>query len=333
MKPEIERRQGDYLARLTDQLQSEGIGECPSPPLLFHYTTTVGLLGIIESGKIWATHYRYVNDTSELEYANSLFMKSIDKKLLAGSGPTQTLLWSVARTPAMFAWLGSVFISCFCEEGDLLSQWRTYGARGHGGYAIGLSATPESLGRLNPRFSLHRVTYDQTQMERLIDFLLTSFCQDALDLCGSSLDGVSGPLVSVENEAGKFKLVPKTRLPSLSPLCVSLAEAISELQVCFKSPHFSSEKEWRLVCRPSEQFPFNLRMRPMGDMLVPYLELPLNLWRPTSTRQGQDWTFKWEKVICAPGLSSDQTELSLRYLANEIFPDVTIEHSKINVRV
>ena len=39
------------------------------PDLLFHYTTAVGLMGIIGSGKIWTTKIQYMNDNSELQLA------------------------------------------------------------------------------------------------------------------------------------------------------------------------------------------------------------------------------------------------------------------------
>ena len=35
------------------------------PELLYHYTTQKGLLGILKDKCIWATHIRYLNDTSE----------------------------------------------------------------------------------------------------------------------------------------------------------------------------------------------------------------------------------------------------------------------------
>ncbi|MER0171630.1 MAG: hypothetical protein DU489_13715 [Nitrosomonas sp.] len=41
-------------------------------PELFHYTNAKGLMGIIESQSIWATHYAYVNDSEEIRH----FLKS-----------------------------------------------------------------------------------------------------------------------------------------------------------------------------------------------------------------------------------------------------------------
>lgn len=33
---------------------------------LYHYTTQQGLLGILENKCIWATHYKFLNDYSEI---------------------------------------------------------------------------------------------------------------------------------------------------------------------------------------------------------------------------------------------------------------------------
>lgn len=37
-------------------------------PELFHYTNAEGLIGIIESQSIWATHYAYLNDSEEIRH-------------------------------------------------------------------------------------------------------------------------------------------------------------------------------------------------------------------------------------------------------------------------
>mgnify|MGYP003132943836 CR=1 FL=1 len=45
--------------------------------LLFHYTSNIGLKGIIESNKIWATSFKNKNDLSEFDYGSRLFSESI----------------------------------------------------------------------------------------------------------------------------------------------------------------------------------------------------------------------------------------------------------------
>ncbi len=46
--------------------------------LLYQYTGKQGLLGILESGTIWATHYLFLNDQSELQEAPALLFDAFD---------------------------------------------------------------------------------------------------------------------------------------------------------------------------------------------------------------------------------------------------------------
>src|SRR2546430_1425649 len=54
------------------------------PPLMFHYTDRAGLIGIIQSKTVWATHIRYLNDSSEYSYTSNLALelaKSLSKEI------------------------------------------------------------------------------------------------------------------------------------------------------------------------------------------------------------------------------------------------------------
>lgn len=60
-----------------------------------------------------------------------------------------------------------VYITCFCEDGDLLSQWRAYAGRDSAaGYALGIGTRPPLLGGVQAAgrqhgLRLRRVLYDQ----------------------------------------------------------------------------------------------------------------------------------------------------------------------------
>jgi len=47
------------------------------PNVLYHYTSADGLIGILTSKSIWLTDLRYMNDLSELQYANQLIEKRL----------------------------------------------------------------------------------------------------------------------------------------------------------------------------------------------------------------------------------------------------------------
>jgi len=98
--------------------------------IIYHYTTISGLIGIIAQYEIWASDCQFLNDGTELSYAREIFFTEVQKLNLApveGGGG-----YSLAgRSLEDFR----MFITCFCENGDLLSQWRGYGA--DQGYSLG----------------------------------------------------------------------------------------------------------------------------------------------------------------------------------------------------
>jgi hypothetical protein len=55
------------------------------PELLFHYTNAAGLLGILDSARLWATNYRFLNDSSEIGHGVSLFDSIVEEKVAGAS--------------------------------------------------------------------------------------------------------------------------------------------------------------------------------------------------------------------------------------------------------
>jgi len=106
---------------------------------IYHYTTVSGLIGIVTHREIWASDCQFLNDGTELSYAEDIFRKEVQKLNL----PPLTNGGYLIAGPSI--WLFRMFIACFCEDGDLLSQWRGYGA--DQGYAIGFDT--EILRSLN----------------------------------------------------------------------------------------------------------------------------------------------------------------------------------------
>lgn len=120
---------------------------------LFHYTGDRGLHGILLNKTLWATDYRFLNDSSELR----LFLDAIKSSFNFSQGVTpeekskifanlkEILLRHLEETDEY----APAYISCFCpakKKGESttednfefqhgrLSQWRGYGK--DGGYAI-----------------------------------------------------------------------------------------------------------------------------------------------------------------------------------------------------
>ena len=228
------------------------------PPTIYHYTTSSGLLGILSTNRLFATHASYVNDTTEISYCVSLIDDALDECL--GGDTTEAgveLVRRVRATVNVFEGYLGAFISCFCEDGDLLSQWRGYSGD-QTGYALGFSTRELSLRwhdlRPEQRFDLVRVIYDESEQR-------------------SRISQIVGPMWKVFNVMLKSKgeIVAYAAMPSC---CKFLEQELLYYLVSFKSPAFEEEKEWRLVyLRTLSDEADPLRFRPVGSLLVPYVEL------------------------------------------------------------
>jgi hypothetical protein len=112
---------------------------------IYHYTTISGLIGIITSRELWASDCRFLNDGTELSYARNIFFAEVKKLKLAPVDGGGYMIPGGSLKHFL------VFVACFCEDGDLLSQWRGYGT--DQGYALGFDTTQLqalNLGEVGP---------------------------------------------------------------------------------------------------------------------------------------------------------------------------------------
>src|ERR1017187_4822675 len=113
--------------------------------LLYHYTNEAGLFGILRSSCIWATDYRFLNDTSEREHAVTLFSQELSmqangrlaKRLGAAirrfdTSQTQDLVQEIYRSVSAYYVSFSSDANDSPLSGDRLSQWRGYAQNGQG---------------------------------------------------------------------------------------------------------------------------------------------------------------------------------------------------------
>jgi hypothetical protein len=122
------------------------------PKFLFHYTGQSGLDGILKDHCIWATHYCFLNDSTERQLGLNIYKDAIFRIASEHFGavePAKTLVEYFQRsyTDALNAYIVSFCTSYTREEyekkrkaddrrgGDRLSQWRGY-APGQQGYCL-----------------------------------------------------------------------------------------------------------------------------------------------------------------------------------------------------
>lgn len=242
------------IAKSRDGLQTE------IPQLLFHYTNTAGMRGILDSSRLWATNYRFLNDASEVAYGVNLFESLIQERLtMPQNDVVSEFLSRTLRTSNGFDGMLDCYITCFCERDDLLNQWRTYAGSG-GGYALGLQT--DEIGRRwgqlerEQDFVLRRVVYDPDQQRRL----LTEVIDGTIDaLTASTLD---------------VSLVDSNSV--IARCCQFVRAEVADYLLSFKHPAFAIEQEWRLchVVSPDEEDHVLFRDGQYG--LTPYVCLEVS---------------------------------------------------------
>ena len=265
------------------------------PPVLYHYTEAGGLQGILGPGRgpymvnfhdddskfryqgdhnlytngkaalFRATDVRYMNDSQELVFGAAIVNERLRKAAEEGEleeALRKTFL-SVARVfdpDKVFEWPFRCFAVCFCEDGDLLSQWRGY-AGGVGGFSIGFSRhvlaecsfgihvmAAGNIRDLPSPAQLVKVAYGKrdalARAEELVDVIKDNYRHGNLII---DLDGTPGLAVAI-----------------------AVFRAIAGM----KHKAFREEREWRLLAVSDVNQQVRTRSRSSG--VVPYMDLVVN---------------------------------------------------------
>jgi len=269
------------------------------PPLLFHYTSDAGLQGIIESGTVWATDIAYLNDSRELGHGFDLLKQAlIDIEEGDWTDHLADLVTDMFTGSSAFR----IMVSCLCERGDLLGQWRGYS--GSSGYSIGLDTTKLNAAlEAGKQTQLRRVVYDNETARRMAA-VWARFIDEAWRPVAERLQrGSQDP----DDGARAMYEFAGVHMATAAAACTGL-----------KDPSFIDEHEWRTlrIVQPFDKSDSTMKFRqgPMG--LTPYIAVDLT-----------DSTGKLpiEEVIVGPG-----PNMNLRMAAAEMF---LLNHGYKNVEI
>jgi hypothetical protein len=234
----------------------------PARPL-FHYTKADGLMGILGKRTVHATHYRYLNDRSEIGHGEDRFRDVIQDLLGASEAARHhDTLGHLAKAYEVqkLSSVVDIFVASFTEEGNLLSQWRAYGANG-GGYSLGfskLAVDHDKLETVGAAAGLYKCDYDDGDIRRQ----MRSTVLDLLDAVEEHAHLLAG--------ASRVEIIMREALVYLLHAAVAFIPAL-------KHKSFREEREWRLVVFPLHNRAYDAvqyRACPRRG-LVPFIEVPL----------------------------------------------------------
>jgi hypothetical protein len=263
-------------------------------PDLFHYTTLKALEGVITGHDLWLTHALYCNDEAELKLGRECARKEI-RKLCGKDGDEIRKHYSKGNDVAMLAYLNDldalikqpsseeVYICCFCENGDALSQWRAYGGNGNG---VSIRIPPNRfenyVGKQPFGFlSIWNVSYPSLKHEQIMERAILHTYEQFW------------PSLLPEQIARKAKDLIDFFVPT------------------FKHEGFKEEVEWRMTFAPEPSGP-KPRYRAARDMLIPYYSLK-GLIESTGVNM-KTWSLPITEVRIGPCRYKELNEASARSL-------------------
>ena len=314
---------------------------------LYHYTNAEGMKGILETKKIWATQYQYVNDSSELVYGRQLardiigmdykaYNHVIIKKML------ETLLEHIDSE----ALQTQSFIACFCEVPDLLSQWRGYSGKGTG-YAIHFQPVGGRISltdliiphpvkpRLSPpsiftdlNYVWVKMNYDHEKHGDVITEIILRSCKFVREECAAKY-----PDQNFEDAAKYDESTEKTANTEVGErVAVFVMAALLQCFFRMKNRKFYEEQEWRINYSEERSEDPSSRVvpidfRPSGGMLIPFVKIPF-------LHVNKRDVLNVRSVMCGPSPHPDLTRQSVKeFLVQRNFSGISVVTSDIPLRV
>jgi hypothetical protein len=263
------------------------IKEEAEPELLYHYTDQQGLLGIIEDGCIWATHFRYLNDTSEGEIASRAAWEELNSRVnsdslmqFIGMRPIEGTRKIECNDEEILSQGNRIlsevtsqdfYVTSFSEQGNLLSQWRAYSGES-GGYSIGFS--PDYLKTIGKHFLGGTWWKNFLRDEPLVP---CRYCDHELkeilaDKMQKSVDAYIEEAVETKR---RFSSNEQTGPRAPAAIAIRHLRPLGRECAVTKDYAFHEEQEWRLVFRSLNRSVEGIFLRAGRSMLIPYLKIPL----------------------------------------------------------
>jgi hypothetical protein len=199
------------------------------PEKLYHYTSSSAFLNIVNSGELWFTDYRYLNDLSELKYGISLFTAELNlREEKENNSAIGAVLANLRKRFEEVALVSTdLFVFCMCEQNNLLNQWRVYGRD-----SVPISIEFGTRGFLFVEwepysFEIVPMVYDLTMQQRIVK-----------ETVATGIEYFS----RCEPDFSKSNYDIDSFVEDFASICVDWCMPL-------KHPQFEVEKEWRLATR------------------------------------------------------------------------------------
>jgi len=284
---------------------------------IYHYTDLNGLIGILESQTLFSTHINFLNDRKEFQYGldliESVLIESnnaVHKKMLAELNKKVENLKNLEK-----------YVTCFSRNGDLLSQWRSYGNQGKG-VAIGFNPI-EITESFQEILHSSNILYDEKDQKEIIR-----------EIIKISIEYFNENKIFYDWEGCDYNFM----------ISKAIIEFLECMVIGWKHPSFSEEKEFRLEYdvdylsnkKSNKEILFRISDR----LLIPYIKL-YSKYSENNDESSEhikhtdsDQKLPITKIILGPSLDFESNEMAIQMLLRKNgFNDIEIKASQIPYRI
>lgn len=227
----------------------------PISGCLYHYTSIDAFLSIAQHKVLRATKLEYLNDAAEGITGFSRIREAVDQDARAATGIERALLeklsWWIDHRYLVVP--GSVYVLCFSQARDQLSQWRGYTAHGRG-ISLGIP-----------------VDFLVPRMQQVGSEWRFQNCRYSL---ASQMSFARAVVARVRTRA-KEEQLNSTAHADLVSVINKEAQLIFQTAALMKNDAFSQEAEVRFISSIIGESDPRVRFRAGRTSIVPYIEFRL----------------------------------------------------------
>lgn len=266
--------------------------------LLWHYTDTQGLEGIVRNRTIRLSHPGFLNDPSELQYANSVYDEMLDRLASGQDDLAQEFVsgYRAYEKEERFPF-NNHFVASFCKDHDQLELWRQYGDDGRG-FSLGFRVKELKDVVVRQALYVYRVLYDRDEQDDLTNKILSFFLSE-------------------------FQKIPEAGENSnliIREVYTPLHTVLDFFTPFFKHPCYANEQENRLVLHGSDIAWHKKKFLARRGYFKPYIDFKIDRAK----------AFPLDTVMVGPTTPSPQCENSLwPFLANHEGEKIQIKRSAL----
>ena len=243
-----------------------------NPEKIFHYTNLDSLLSILSKQELWLTQYKYLNDTSEIEYAENILLNEVKKIKDTNIRVTIEEIISTMKNR-----LENTFILSFSKNHDSLPLWSYYSSLD--GFNIGFDNY--HLDNIyNTGFTSSKKADSNGDFKRL-------FYNDVFIEIKGNVIYEENKQIEIAKKAIKYLVTSlgnenientnKINIPEDMIDLINLTNIISKCFLLFKNNVFNSEKEYRFafVLKDPALKKDILNFRTNNGTLVPFIKIKI----------------------------------------------------------